>query len=166
MDERRQVHRRQPIVVVLDSGLELVAKPLPLMARNDLGDEIVKQSANVINEFVQVWVDEESGLPKLAAKYHDKLTDFFAVLCLAYPDHKDVQELTTCTYEEILELIYAALEVNGLTHLKALVDPNLITPTNNGGNDISAGITTLLGQKTESSQDSSSQESTEPLSSN
>lgn len=157
MSERRQVHRREPIIVVMDDGKEFEARPLPWLQRNDLGNEIVTQNARVINEFVKVWVDESSGLPQLEASFHEKLTDIFAVIALAYPT-EDVTKLSELTHDELLELVYAALEVNSLTHLRPLVDPNSPTPTMLGGTDTSAGMMTQDGQKTESSTDSSSED--------
>jgi len=164
MNERRQVHRREPITIVMDDGKEFEARPLPWLQRNDLGNEIVTQNARVINEFVKVWVDESSGLPQLEASFHEKLTDIFAVIALAYPS-VEVNQLSKLTQDELLELVYVALEVNSLTHLRPLVDPNSPTPTMLGGTDTSAGMTIPDGQKMESSTDSSSEELAETLSS-
>lgn len=165
MSERRQVHRREPILVVMDDGREFEARPLPWLQRNDLGDEIVTQNARVINEFVKVWVDDTSGIPQLEAKFHEKLTDVFAVIAIGYPT-EDVTKLSDLTHEELLELIYASLEVNLLEHLRPLVDPNFPTPTMLGGIATSEGTTTQAGQKTESSIDSSSEVLAEKPSSN
>lgn len=165
MSERRQVHRREPIVLSMENGREFEAKPLPWLQRNDLGDEIVTQNAKVINDFVSVWIDSESGVPQLEAKFHEKLTDPVAVIQRAYPS-VDKAELEGLTFDEILELIYAALEVNHLTHLRPLVDPNFQTPTMLGGSDTSAGMTIPDGQKMESSIASSSTDSPETKSSN
>lgn len=160
MSERRQVFRREPIIVAFENGREFEARPLSWLQRNDLGNEIVTQSAQVINEFVSVWVDETSGLPQLEAKFHEKLIDPVAVIARAYPS-VDKADLAELTFDELMELIYAALEVNHLNHLKPLVDPNYPTPTKLGGTDTSEGMTILDGQKTESSLDSSSSASIE-----
>lgn len=158
MGERRQVHRREGIELELSTGEVLVANPLPWMKRSDLADEIVKQNIEGLNELTRMFTDEETGAPQLEARAGEKITNWVAVLRIAFPDQN---EWNNTTFGENVQLLLAALEVNELTHLNALVDPNSVPlPQDGGTNSLEEG--TELGQKTESSADSDSQDLDDP----
>lgn len=161
MAERRRAARREPITVELDSGDEFEAHPLPWMDRNELGNEILKQYNNLTNLAIQSYVNEQ-GTPQLSIMLNDKLEDPEAVLKLAYPG----VELPTLTWPEILELIYAACEVNGLEHLRQVIDPNWITPNENGGTNSSGDDNQEQedSEKMPSMEGSDSEDSTEKTS--
>ena len=168
MGERRQVHRREPIEVVFDDGKTYLARPLPWTARNDLGDEILQQNLEAVNEAVKIFVTDVDGtqVPQLSGVMKNKITDWSSVLRKAFPDI-EVIEFSSYTNEELAELTIASLEVNGLEHLRDLVDPNSPTPMLPGGTSFSAeGMTQIPGQKIESSELSSSEDSAENPSSN
>jgi hypothetical protein len=161
MSERRRVHRREPIEVEFDNGRVVVVSPLPWLQRNDMGDEIIVQFAELTNRAVSVFVDPETNLPKLEAVLGEKLVDYQKILAMCVPD----EDCSTLDYSEVLELIYASLEVNGLENLRRLVDPNFRSPMMIGETPISEGEPSILsGQRTESTTDSSSEESVPTLS--
>lgn len=161
MGERRQAARREAITVVVHTGAEFVAEPLPWMQANDLGNEIVRQNAASVNEFLRVYVNDE-GLPQLEMTFRNKISDWATVLQLAFPSYPD--QLWDFTSDECADLVIAALEVNHLENLRHLVDPNLNAPMNLGGTGSSeeSGLTSL-GQKMQSMLGSDSTDSTEKM---
>mgnify|MGYP003575073192 CR=1 FL=1 len=163
MAERRRATRREPIEVEVEDGRVFVARPLPWMFANDLGDSIIQQNADAVNHTVRLYMDGD--IPQLEASLGVKIKDWQALLKLAYPDDIDSFTEKPLDRTDCAELILAALEVNHLDHLKPLVDPNSPSPTTTGGNDSSALAGTLLGQKTESTPSSSSEDSEERTSS-
>jgi hypothetical protein len=161
MGERRQAHRRETITVALVNGKEFVAEPLHWMERNDLGNEILRQSQEMVNESMRLYVDAASGAPQVELMLDTKLNDFPKILMMAYPGTKRQDYEGNIYYEDFLELIYAALDVNSLTHLRRLVDPNFQSPEKNGGEN-SSGVQEMLDiQKKQFTSDSSTQDSIE-----
>jgi len=156
MTERRQAVRRQAITVVVGKT-EFVANPLFWMARNDLGNEILRQYAELTNESIKAFADD-SGVPQLTLIIGDKLKDPMKVLSMGYPE---VDGWPDMTWDEILELILASCDVNGLENLKTLVDPNSPAPTNLGGISGSGENNQENTPKTQSSPDSDSLDSPE-----
>jgi len=162
MAERRQAHRREPIEVeVRDKVLE--AHPLSWIKRNDLGNEIMRQYADLLNSSLRAVKNEDpEAPPELQMYLNDKIADPIGILRRAYPSDDLLEFFEGLEYDEVLELIYASLEVNQLESLRGLIDPNFRTPTTDGGND-SPGteeeVTDTPNQP--SSPDSSSQESQE-----
>lgn len=163
-ESRRRVHRRQPIILVLDDDKEFVARPLPWQARNDLGEEVLQQNVAVTNEAVRLLRDE-GGSITVEAKLQESLKDPFEVLRKGYPE-SNAEDFEGLSFDEIFELIHAALDVNHLDRLWRILDPNWIPPTSNGGETSSPGeMLETTGPKIESTEDFSSQESIEtPLS--
>lgn len=162
MAERRQAHRREPIIVELPSGVEIEVHPLPWQARNDVGDEIINQSQEITNEAIRVYVDQTSGAPQLEMRLNEKLRDPGMIVAMGLPG---VEIPSDTTYSEIHEIIYAILDVNDLEKLRPLVDPNFQTPTTIGGESLSGLESLIDGVKTPSSEGSSSEASIEePLS--
>lgn len=141
MTERRQVARQGPIEVEVLDGTVFEAHPLPWLERNDLGTEILVQYQEVTNEAIRAYVDPE-GVPQLDLLLNDKLKDPVKVLKIAYPNADD-GAFDKLTWPEILELIYAACDINGHGNLKPLIDPNSAAPTSNGGKN-SSGMDELL----------------------
>jgi hypothetical protein len=129
MPERRQAHRREPIVVEV-RGEDVEARPLPWIQRNDLGNAVIGQYTSMLNSTMRSYVNPKTNAPELQMYLNDKLGDPVEILNMAYPglDIRDEWE-----WPELYELIYAALDVNELGHLKDLIDPNFRTPTNDGG---------------------------------
>jgi hypothetical protein len=159
MGERRQVHRREPIEIVLDDGRTFVVKPLPWMQRNDLGSEILRQNTEALNESVRLYMDPELNLPQLEMRLNDKITEPNKILLLIFPD-LSVEDFDNLDFEEITALMLASLDVNHLNHLAPLVDPNSPAPNLIGGITSSEeGQTEETGPKIESSPDSSSLDS-------
>jgi len=129
MAERRQAHRREPIIVEIREE-EVEARPLPWIQRNDLGNAVIEQYTAMLNSTMRSYVNPETKVPELQMYLNDKLGNPIEILSMAYPnlDIKDEWE-----WPEIYELIYAALDVNELGHLRDLIDPNFQTPTSAGG---------------------------------
>lgn len=167
MGERRQVHRREPIVLTTEDG-EFIANPLPWQKRNDLGEEVLQQNVAITNEAVKLFKDE-GGSILVEAKLQEPLSDPHKVLGLAYPDKKP-EDFEGLSFDEIFDLIHAALEVNHLERLWRLLDPNSNPPAENGGMNSSAGeVPTPMGEigpRIESTEDfsSSSEGTVTPLS--
>lgn len=162
MDNRRLVHRREPIIIEIDSGRVFEARPLPWLKRNELGNEIVSQGVAKVNEFVRMYVEETDlgkAVPQLEMTFVDRLGDYPKIMGMAYP-HEDPSSFDDLSFEELLELIGAALEVNKLDPLRPLIDPNSNSPIEIGLPEPSIGEVTD-GLKTTSTPDSSSPESPE-----
>lgn len=159
MAERRQVVRNEPIECEVADGRIFIAHPLPWTTANDFGNEVIRQNTEAMNEFVRMYVTDE-GLPQLEMQFKQKISDWHSLLKIAYPGVPDdvwnqPEPLVT---EECVQLALAACDVNHLTHLKHLIDPNSPTPTSLGGNNSSDSEGTI-GQKTESTEDSASSDS-------
>jgi hypothetical protein len=161
MPERRQAVRREPIEITLSDGKTYTANPLPWLKAGDLGNEIVRQNADAANEMVRLYVQDD-GLPQLEMKLKQKISDWGTVLVLAYPGSTP-EEFDRYDIDECSALVLAALEVNHLTHIKHLVDPNFQPPMPNGGIVSSASGEDLIGQKIASIPPSDSTDSIESL---
>jgi len=162
MAERRQATRREPIEVELADGRVFYARPLPWMDANDFGNTILQEQAQSANEAVRLYV--EDNIPQLAVSLELKVKDWQSLLNVAYPEvtKEEWSKPKAPDRWEAADLVLAALDVNGLEHLKSLVDPNYQTPTNPGGLGITeSGTSQMNGQKTTSILDSSEQELTE-----
>lgn len=159
--ERRQAHRRVPILVEVEDGKTFEAHPLPWQDRNDFGNALVQQNAKAANEAVKLYVDPESNIPELTAKLYERAGDPIALLKMAYPKVKPA-EYTGLTWRQLIELLLAALEVNELKHLARLIDPNSQAPIANGGSPLVGEEE--VGQRIESLVDSSLQDSEETTS--
>lgn len=174
MVERRQAQRRQPIEIEVRERV-VEARPLPWMKRNDLGNEIMRQYSEMLNSTLKSYVEdrtdkpesEEPIVPQLEIYLNDKIKDPGAVVRLGYPDYynteADDQFFDKLDYGEMLDLIYASLDVNHLETLKELVDPNSLAPASSGGPS-SPGEDQSDTPSQPSTQDSSSQESDETTS--
>jgi hypothetical protein len=168
MGDRRQVHRREPIELVMDDGRVFTARPLPWLARNDLGSAIVQHSLNDLNEAVRLFVDPKTSAPQLALDFDEKLKNPLPILLMMYPE-EDEHAYDNLDRGEITALLVAGVEVNDLERIRHLVDPNFQPPLPNGGTS-SSGVGTVeeitTGLKTVSSLDSSLPESDAATSSN
>lgn len=181
MDEnRRLVHRREPIEVVFDDETKFEVKPLPWQKRNDLGSQLVHDNVEQTNKQLRMFVDPELSVPQIEAQLNEPLSDYpkFLILGLTEYDRKGKatsapkrEEFDNFTFGELVELLSAILEVNELQKLKRLIDPNFQAPTESSGETSSAGMETiqaldrLIGAKTPSLPDSSSSDSEETTSS-
>jgi len=137
MAERRQAARRTPIEVGLEDGRVFVAKPLPWMMANDLGNAVLQEQAAGANESVRLYV--EDNIPQLAVQLQLKIKDWQPILDIAYPEntHEEWSKPQAPDRDECAVLVIAALEVNNLEHLVPLVDPNFPPPTTLGGESTS-----------------------------
>jgi hypothetical protein len=162
MPERRQAHRREPIEVEVSTGTVWVARPLPWTTRNDFGDAIVKANADAVNAAVKLYVEDEGGInmPQIELALTQKIRDWKPLFDIAYPGY-DPEDLGKLFFEDCIDLALAAMEVNSLSQLNHLVDPNSPTPMLPGGADTSGAIETTNGAKNGSSPDSDSTASTE-----
>ncbi|HET7712989.1 MAG TPA: hypothetical protein VFK94_00055, partial [Patescibacteria group bacterium] len=113
------------MVVVRDREFE--AHPLPWMKRNDLGNEIMRQYSELLNSSMRAYTSEDTS-PQLELYLNDKVQDPIQLIKLGYPSWRDEDFLNDLDYDELLELIFASLEVNRLESLRDLVDPNSNTP--------------------------------------
>jgi len=163
MPERRQAHRREPIEVEVSTGTVWVAHPLPWTVRNDFGDAIVKASMDAINETVKLYVEDTDGtnLPQIELALSQKIRDWTPILAIAYPNY-DKEDFSKFLFEDCVEVTLAAMEVNALSQLNHLVDPNSPTPMLPGGTDTSGETPATNGVSNGSSLDSASTGLAEP----
>ena len=158
MAERRQAHRREPIEVEVRDRV-FTARPLPWLKRNDLGNEIMTQYTELLNSSLAAYKNPETGTPELSLYLQDKVQRPVDIIMLGYPD-EDKDWINELDYPELLELIFASLDVNQLETLRDLVDPNSQPPTNPGGTS-SPGEETSDTPSPQPILDSSSQDSLE-----
>lgn len=161
MDERRQAFRREPIEIDLDETTTISVGPIPWERRTDFGNEVMRQHVEVINETVRLYADPDTGVPQLEAKLGEKFNDPKELLRLGLAEETFQSLPTNLYFNQIVEILKACCEVNGLTQLIPLIDPNSTTPTLLGG--IVSDLTSGLGAspKIESGPDSSSPDSIE-----
>lgn len=133
MTERRQAHRREPIIVEI-RGEDVEVRPLPWTQRNDLGNALITQYTEMLNSTMRSYVNPDTGAPEISMYLNDKLSDPVAIIKMGIADLEVKDEWE---YPELYEFIYAILDVNDLGHLKHLVDPNSLTPTSDGGKSLS-----------------------------
>lgn len=155
MIERRQAVRKVPIEVEV-RGEVYKAEPLPWLDANELGDEILRQNAEAANSAVRMYVTD-NNIPQLELALNRKIQDWQPILDKGYPGQFTPEIVRSLNPDELFELGKAALEVNYLEYLKNLLDPNFQPPTESGGTETSLKGD---GQKTTSSESSSSAEST------
>ena len=138
MDDRRQLTRKEPLEVHVPS-LELTLKvaPLPWRKRGDLGNLIQKQFSKALD------AAKESGDDPYA------LIDYNAIVAVGAGLASEQGELLT--YEEMIQLVRIALDLNGLDQLLWMLDPEAVAPTDSTEN----GARPEDGEKTSSTDDSS-----------
>lgn len=164
MPERRQAFRREPIEIDLGGEVILSVGPVVWQQRNDFGNEVIRQHVEIINEAVKMYTDPDTGVPQLEAKLGEKFSDPDTLFKLGLDDitYGLLKSLPVLYQNQVVAILLAICEVNELDQLKAMIDPNLTTPTTIGGL-----LTSLISggpidtQKTESGPDSSSLESPE-----
>jgi|SRR6185503_9500409 len=159
MSERRQAFRPDPIEVELEKDGRLISVgPVPWEQRNDIGNEIVKQHTNELNEAVRIFVAEDGTTPQLEARMANKLTDPFAIMHLALEPAEYEKVVDKKIYlNQITAILLAIVEVNELEHLKPLVDPNASTPGSFGGM-----ISTLLPTEDDNTPQTGSGQNSSP----
>lgn len=155
MTEQRRVSRPSTInieVITGDSAARsFEAKPLPWRARNDLGDEVVQQYLNALNEGMRQ-IGEGTDA-KLIGKLMEAMIDYDKLFTISYPQGS-VEYFHELTFTQMMEVLNAALEVNLLGRQRYMIDPNLTAPTQEKTTPSNGASTD--GQKTTSSDDSSS----------
>jgi hypothetical protein len=152
MADRRQAVRREPIIVEV-RGKEYAAHPLDWIAAGGLGNEVIQQNTNAVNNAVRQYMDGE--IPQLQMALRRKMEDWDTFLRIGYPE-AEKGEFEHYDLDECFELGKATLEINHLEYLIELIDPNSPPPTVNGGTETSAEGD---GQKIESTPSSSSSDS-------
>lgn len=160
MPERRQAFRREPIEIELDEDTVLSIVPVPWERRTDFGNEAIKQHVQIMNEAVRTYVSDD-GLPQLEMKLAEKFSDPRELLRLGLSSevYEQIAERELYT-NQIVEILMAICELNGLDQLKPLLDPNVVSPTTLGGM-LSSAMAGNETPKTESGVDSSQPESVE-----
>ena len=163
MGERRQAFRPDPIEVELSEGEIISVGPVVWTQRNEFGNEVIRQHVEIINEAVKMFVDSDTGIPQLQMKLAEKFSDHRELFRLGLDEEtfKRLTVLEPLYQNQIVAILLAICEINELEQLKAMIDPNLMTPTTLSGLLSRAASGVEDTQKTESGPDSSSQESTE-----
>lgn len=157
MTERRQAFRREPIEIDLGGEVVLSVGPVVWQRRNDFGNEVIRQHLEIVNEAVKMYTDPDTGVPQLEAKLGEKFSDPETLFGLGLEEDPYLQLRGVSLYQnQVVAILLAICEVNELDQLKAMIDPNLLTPTTIGGilSDLISGARTDI-QKIESGQDSS-----------
>ena len=130
----RTAFRRDPIMVDLGDERVIQVHPIPWEQRNDFGNEVMTQHVTVINEAVKIYTDPESGAPQLEAKLAEKFTDPRELLRLGLlTDQFELAYSKPLYNNQIVEILLAICDNNGLEQLKPMIDPNLTTPMMLGG---------------------------------
>lgn len=159
MPDRRQAFRREPIEIDLGNDVIISVAPVDWLKRDDFGNEVLSQNAQIMNEAVHVYVDPDSGLPELEMKLAERFNDGRRLLELGLEDEafKQVMAIPKLYRNQLTEILLAICDVNELPKLREILDPNFLSPTLTGGI-----VSNLLGAgtpKTEPGQDSSPQDS-------
>jgi hypothetical protein len=162
MADRRQAYRREPIEV--DLGEQVIpVGPVSWVRRNDFGNEVMRQHSELLNEAMRIYIDESSdnAVPQVEVKFAEKFKDPYELFKIGLDEatYNRVKAIDDLTFDQIIVLLLAICDVNNLSQLYPLLDPNSLTPTTLGGaiSTLAAGVTDT--QKTESGPDSSSPES-------
>lgn len=126
-DTDRRITRQDPITVVVDIGdgkeLSLTAVPLPWRKRNDLADLILNSSNQAFNNLVAIASGDADVPTTMNTSFYDSQMDYAGILVFCYPDVKQ-DDLDQLSFDQIIEVIDAALHLNGLDRLGYLVDPD------------------------------------------
>lgn len=163
MENRRQAFAREPIEVDFGGGVIVSIGPVPWEQRNDFGNEVMRQHVEILNEAVQIYVetDAEDAVPRLQAKFAEKFTDPDALFKLGLDSetYEQVHDLHLFN-NQIVAVLLAICDVNEMSQLHPLLDPNSLTPTTLGG-IVSGMVEAESTLRTASGVDSSSTDSTE-----
>lgn len=134
MSERRQAFRRDPIEIELEADRLISVGPSLWEIRNEIGNAIIKQHTDELNDAVKTFIAEDSEVPQLQVRLANKLADPFVIMQMALPEPEYSKVVDRKIYpNQITAILVAILEVNELEHLRALVDPNFSTPDGIGG---------------------------------
>lgn len=147
MDDRRQLTRKEPVEILVPSiDKNISITPIGWRKRNDLGTLIQKE---FIRAFEQVKAGEGND-PFL-------LLDYGAILSKG--TNLSEEEIEALNISEVIAICHWICELNGLQSALWMLDPEVQDP---GSINPEPGVTD--GQKTLSSDDSLSPESTQPTS--
>lgn len=166
MPDRRQAFAREPIEVDLGGKVILVG-PIPWEQRNDFGNEVMRQHTEIMNHAIQIYIDDaaEDAIPKIETLFAEKFNDPRRLMELGLPEETFDEVRTLKLYNnQVVAILLAICDVNELSQLYPLLDPNSPTPTILGGNDSTTEAAGIDTQKTESGPDSSPPALTGPLS--
>jgi hypothetical protein len=162
MENRRQAFKREPVEVELAPGDVIYIAPVPWEQRNLFADEVVRQNVAILNEAVKIYVDEDTGVPQLEAKLTQKFTDPNKLFELGLlPETLAMLKTQNLYYNQVVEILLAIVDVNDLTQLKPMIDPNSLTPTPLSGILLDLVTPGTDSPKIESGPDSSSPDSEE-----
>lgn len=163
MPDRRQAFRREPIEIDLGGEVVVSVGPVVWHQRNDFGNELIRQHVEIINEAVKMYVDPETQVPQIEMKLGEKFSDPIALFKLGLDEETFAQVNGLNLFQnQIVAILLTITEVNDLTQLNGMIDPNLTTPMRIGGmlSGLTSGDQEDI-QKTGSGLDSSSTDSTE-----
>lgn len=135
MAETRIVSRREPIVIEVGGDIpDFVAEPLPWRRRNDLG-VVIRDAFNAAVGIVRAMAkDKEADADAPEVPMFESLMDYPKVGVLCYPT-RSAEDFEALTFDALIAVLGAALDVNGLERVKDLLDPgrsdlpNAVPPT-------------------------------------
>jgi hypothetical protein len=166
----RMATRREPITVTVDIGaskpVEFVAKPLPWTKRNDVGDAVNLMYGAALTHELQATRDEEGNLTALQGGLFEKGMDYRGLFVLGYSEY-DVDDdgevsvkaeppkslmgaFNRLEFDQMIEVLTAVLDVNGLDRIKHLLDPERKKALLIGESGPPISETTDAGEKQES----------------
>lgn len=149
--QTRSVTRREPIVITVDTGgkepLTFEAHPLPWRKRNDLGELLLQSYSNTLNQLV-AGAQSGDGIASMSVGLFEQGLDYLGLFAIAYPNVKE-SALDALDFDQMVEVLSAALEVNGFDRLVHMLDPDRKKGPTTGENETPTEATTDAGPKTE-----------------
>lgn len=117
--------RRTPVVVDVvgtdgkDHKFEAV--PLAWRDRNQLGALMVQEYTNATNKAITFDRDEAGTVTGVHIQFAETLIDYPNILALAFPKYK-APDFDICDFQSLIEVLTAALKVNGLERQVYMLD--------------------------------------------
>lgn len=165
----RKTTRREPISITaeLANGDEhkFDAKPLPWRVRNDLGEAINAMYANALNLEIRALTDDDGNVTGLQGSMFEKVMDYPGLFIFAFseweiddageakakkpPSKADTAAFNQIDFDQMIEVLVAALDVNGLDRLVHLLDPERKKAPLTGASEPQTETPTDDGMKTE-----------------
>lgn len=144
----RRATRREPIEVPteLPDGSEVVftAKPMPWRLRADFGELINKQFTGAINKALEAVRDESGQFTGLEGELVERNIDYPGIFVFAFTTYKVSEDgsieseppserdhaifSNLLEFDQMIAILDAALEVNGLERLGHMLDPRKKDP--------------------------------------
>lgn len=135
----RRVTRREPITVKVDvEGQEttFLAHPLPWKQRNDFGNLVLSEYSDAITRLLDK--EEEDGVVKrLTPKLFESVMDYPKLFAVGFAGVQE-SDFEKLDFDQMLVVLGAALEVNGLERYSHMLDPDRVKDPATGVSEVEA----------------------------